>query len=243
MTNQINAVAVKKMIGYYYLVSFCPPEYVSDLKKASKGLRTGLAKDAGLKMKDFTAAAVPEIAWRVAAYQQATREPEEATVKELTTKMKGADSNPEKATAFQETMREVAEHPGRAKPTNRLHRQKGCKFCAMPCRHGYFTLISDPDFKTLQTMLDAENQKPPGERDAVNVLWTYTTGHLWNVLGVNEGFLSADHLGNLSYCLLMLATAKSRFALPEKQLTKFQEMNQRTIQNWRPTQINVVQEA
>ena len=92
-------------------------------------------------------------------------------------------------------------------------------------------------------MLDAENQKDPSQRDAVNVLWTYTTGHLWNVLGVNEGFISVDHLGNLSYCLLMLATAKSRFALPEQQLIKFQEMNQRTIQNWRPTQINVVQEA
>jgi hypothetical protein len=243
MTNKINAEAVKKMIGYYYLVSFCPPEYVSDLKKASKGLRTGLAKAAGLKMKDFTAAAVPEVAWRVVAYQQATREPEEGVVKELTKDMKGADSNPNKAAAFQETMKEVAEHPGRAKPDNRLHRKKGCQFCVAPCRYGYFTLVSEPDFDALRAMLNAENEKPPVERDAVNVLWTYTTGHLWNVLGAREGFISADHLGNLSYCLLMLATAKSRFALPEQQLTKFQEMNQRTIQNWRPTQINVMQEA
>ena len=243
MPNPISAEAVKKMICYYYLVSFCPPEYVSDLKKASKGLRTGLAKDSGSKMKDFTASAVPEVAWRIVAYHQATREPEGEAVKELTKKMKVADSKPEKAAGFQTTLQEISEHPGRAKPDKRLHRQKGCKYCAAPCRHGFFTLVSEPDFTALRAMLDAENQKDPSQRDAVNVLWTYTTGHLWNVLGVNEGFISADHLGNLSYCLLMLATAKSRFALPEQQLLKFQEMNQRSIQNWRPTQINVVQEA
>lgn len=243
MTNQINAAAVKRMISYYYLVSFCPPEYVGDLKKTSKNLRSELAKDAGLKMKDFIAAAAPEVAGRIVAYQQATREPEQKVVKALTARTKAADSNPKKAAAFQETMKEVAGHPGRAKLDNRLHRKKGCQFCAAPCRYGFFTLISEPDFNALRAMLDAENLKPTGERDAVNVLWTFTTGHLWSVLGVREGFISVDHLGNLSYCLLMLATAKSRFALPEQQLIKFQEMNQRTIQNWRPTQINVVQEA
>ena len=55
-----------------------------------------------------------------------------------------------------------------------------------------------------------------------------------------EGFISADHLGNLSYCLLMLGTAKSRFAMPEAQLTRFQELNQNTIRGWKPAKINVV---
>ena len=243
MTNKIHAEAIKKMICYYYLVSFCPPEHVSDLKKASKKLRMRLAKDVGLKMKEFTAAAIPEVAWRVVAFHQATREPDNEIVQELEKALKGADTKPEKVVAFQAMMREISQLPGRAKPSNRLHRQKGCAFCMMPCRHGYFSLMSEPEFKSLLAMLNAENQKPAGERNAVNVLWTYTTGHLWGVLEQNEGFVSVDYLGNLSYCLLMLATAKSRFALPEEQLKKFQTMNLRTMENWQPTQINVVQET
>ena len=88
-------------------------------------------------------------------------------------------------------------------------------------------------------MLGAENKKIAAERNPVNVLWTYTTTHLWNVLGKNEGFISADHLGNLAYCLLMLGTAKSRFPMPEAQLTRFQELNQNTIRNWKPAEIDV----
>ena len=88
-------------------------------------------------------------------------------------------------------------------------------------------------------MFGAENKKIAAERNPVNVLWTYTTTHLWKVLGKNEGFISADHLGNLSYCMLMLGTAKSRFPMPEAQLTRFQEMNQNTIRSWKPTEIEV----
>ena len=88
-------------------------------------------------------------------------------------------------------------------------------------------------------MLGAENKKIAAERNPVNVLWTYTTTHLWNTLEAKEGFISADHLGNLSYCLLMLGTAKSRFAMPEAQLTRFQEMNQGTIRSWKPAEIKV----
>jgi hypothetical protein len=229
MSKSINAEAVKKMICYYYLVSFCPPEY----------MRTGAAKSAGLKMKDFTNAVVPEVAFRMAAYQQATREPDKDIVEDLAKAMKVADGKPEKAEAYQLLMREIATHPGRAKKDNRLHRKKGCHLCTAPCQYGFFTLISDPVFRHLLAMLNAENQKPTAQRDPVNVLWTYTTTHLWGVLGAKEGFIRADHLGNLSFCLLLLATAKSRFAFPEKHLTAFQTMNQRVIQNWKPTQIDV----
>lgn len=239
MSNSVNAEAVKKMICYYYLVSFCPPEYVSDLKKASKKLRAGAAKSAGLKMKEFTDVVVPEVAFRMVAYQQATREPEKKLVEKLVKAMKTADSKPERAEAYQALMLETAGHPGRAKKGNRLHRKKGCHLCTAPCRYGFFTLISDPVFKHLLAMLNAENQKPAAQRDPVNVLWTYTTTHLWGVLGAKEGFIRADHLGNLSFCLLLLATAKSRFAFPEAHLTAFQGMNQRVIQSWKPTQIDV----
>jgi hypothetical protein len=242
MTEQIHPIAIKKMISYYYLVAFCPPAHISALKKASQKMRSALAKESGLKMADFIKAVAPEVGQRMTAFQQATRTPDEDTVKKLVKAIISADTKPEKAAEYQATMKAIAIHPGRAKMGNRLHRQKGCVYCQAPCQYGFFSLISEPDFKTLLTMLGAENKKIASERNPVNVLWTYTTTHLWNQLGVNEGFISADHLGNLSYCLLMLGTAKSRFALPEAQLTRFQEMNQETIHSWKPAKIDVVRE-
>ncbi len=242
MTNQLHPTAIKKMLSYYYLVAFCPPAHVRDLKKASQKMRSALSKAAGLKMAEFVKAVAPEVAQRMAAFQQATREPDKDTVGKLTKAVIKADTKPEKAADYQNLMKAIAIHPGRAKMGNRLHRNKGCKYCQAPCQYGFFSLISEPDFKTLLAMLGAENKKLAAERNPVNVLWTYTTTHLWKILGKNEGFISADHLGNLSYCLLMLGTAKSRFAMPEAQLTRFQELSQQTIQNWRPAQINLVEE-
>jgi hypothetical protein len=242
MTEQIHPIAIKKMISYYYLVAFCPPAHISTLKKASQKMRSTLAKQSGLKMADFIKAVAPEVGQRMAAFQQASRSPDEDTVKKLVKAIISADTKPEKAAEYQATMKAIAIHPGRAKMGNRLHRQKGCSLCQAPCQYGFFTLISEPDFKSLLAMLGAENKKIAAERNPINVLWTYTTTHLWNQLEVNEGFISADHLGNLSYCLLMLGTAKSRFAMPEAQLTRFQEMNQNTIQSWKPAQIDVVGE-
>jgi len=242
MTQEIHPIAIKKMISYYYLVAFCPPEHISALKKASQKMRSALSKQAGLKMADFVKAVAPEVGQRMAAFQGASRQPDEETVEKLTKAIISADKNPKKAAEYQATMKAVAIHPGRAKMANRLHRQKGCSLCQAPCQYGFFTLISEPDFKTLLSMLGAENKKIAAERNPINVLWTYTTAHLWKILGKNEGFVSADHLGNLSYCLLMLGTAKSRFAMPEAQLTRFQEMNQQTIRSWRPAEIKVTDE-
>ena len=239
MTDAINAEAVRQMICYYYLVAFCPPEHISELKNASKKLRTSAAKTAGLKMKEFVEAVTPEVAYRMVAFQQATREPDKETVEKLVESMKVADTKAEKTREYQRLMAEIAGHPGRAKKDNRLHRQKGCSLCTAPCQYGYFTLVSDPVFKQLLDMFTAENQKPAGERNPVNVLWTFTTTHLWEVLGVREGFIRADHLGNLSYCLLLLATAKSRFPFQEKHMTAFQAMNQQVIQSWTPARIEV----
>lgn len=239
MTQDIHPIAVKKMISYYYLVAFCPPEHISALHKASKKLRTAAAKLAGLKMADFAKAVAPEVAHRICAFQQATREPDQEMVEKLTKAIITADTKPEKAAEYHKLLREVAAHRGRAKKSNRLHRQKGCSLCQAPCQYGFFTLISEPDFKTLLSMLGAENKKLASQRNPINVLWTYTTTHLWKVLGENQGFISADHLGNLSYCLLMLGTAKSRFPMAEEQLTRFQEMNQLTIRSWRPAEIKV----
>lgn len=241
MAKPISIAVVTRMINYYYLVSFCPPEYVGELKKASRTMREKLAREAGLKMDAFTDLVVPGLARRIVAFQQATRKPEEEVIRELAGMLKGADASPEQAAACQAVMSRVAAHPGRAKAANRLHREKGCALCAAPCRYGFFTLMSEPDFKTMGAMLDAENKKPARERNAVNVLWAFTRAHLWQVLGARAGVIRADHLGNLSYCFLMLGTAKSRFVLPEVQLKIFQALNQQAIRSLGATPINLVE--
>ncbi len=240
MAMSISNEVIRKMVCYYYLVSFWSPEYIRELKKASRKLRTKLARETGLTMKEFTGLVVPEVARRIMAFHSATPEPEEAVVEELTKVMKGADSNPTKAAAFQAAMRVVSARPERAKVNKRLHNQKGCQFCTAPCQYGYFSLMSEPDFITLKAMLDAENHKIAEERNAVNALWTYSRKHFWSVLEKQVGYISAYHLGNLSYCLLMLGTAKSRFAMPEKELLTYQALNQRTIRNLGITDIDLV---
>lgn len=237
----IPADVMMKTISYYYLVNYCPPSQVSALKKAARSFRIQTAKSVGKRVPEHFPAALPEVCRRIVAFQQATREPDPSAVEALLEVARKADRSEEGAAAFQAVMAEIAAHPGRAKADRRLHRQKGCSFCAAPCRYGYFTLVSDPASKNLLAMLNAENRKPAGQRDAVNVLWTYAATHVWQVLGVREGFIRADHLGNLSYCLLLLAMARSRFALPEEQLQTFQAMNQDVIHHWRPAQIDMMQ--
>lgn len=240
MKSTIPADIMMRTISYYYLINYCPPSQVVALKAASQPLRGALAEGAGQADDDYFQAAAPEVAWRMVAFHQATREPEKEVVEAMTEAMIAADASPEGAAAFQQAVAELDGHPGRAKTANRLHRQKGCHLCASACRYGYFTLVSDPVFKNLLAMLSAEMEKQPELRNPVNVLWTYTATHLWSVLGVREAFIRADHLGNLSYCLLMLATAKSRYAVPEKQLQIYQEMNQNVIRTWRPAKIDVM---
>ena len=240
MATSISKEAIKKMVCYYYLVSFWTPEYIGELKKTSRKMRTKYARETGLKMKEFTDLVVPEVARRIMAFHTATPEPEKTAVEELTRVMKGSDNNPKKAAAFQAAMREVSAHLNRAKVNKRLHNQKGCRFCTAPCQYGYFSLMSEPDFITLMAMLDAENHKIAEERNAVNALWMYSREHFWSVIEKQEGYISAYHLGNLSYCLLMLGTAKSRFVLPEKELLTYQALNQRTIRNLGSTNIDLV---
>lgn len=235
MVKTIHPAAIKKMISYYYLVSFCPPRYIDILKEASLELRNRLAEGAGCKMQEFKDLVVPEVARRISAFHLASREPDPEAVEALVEVMKIADNGPKETAAYQGIMHLVSSHPNRAKLTNRLHRKKGCIFCTAPCRYGFFTLVSEPDFKALQSMLDEENQKLAQERDAVRVLWTYTKHHIWHVLETENGIINPEHLGNLSYCLLLLGTAKSRFALPETQLRRYQEMRRASIQRLKNT--------
>jgi hypothetical protein len=203
-------------------------------------MRIRLAESASLTLGQLSELVIPEVATRMVVFQQATRSPDEDIVQDLVELLEEADSDTGKARSYQAAMQDIAMHPGRAKLENRLHRTKGCSLCTAPCLYGFFTLISDPDPNILQTMLDQENKKPGSDRDVVKVLWTYTKSHIWNILEIRDGYIWPVHLGNLSYCLLMLATAKSRFHLREKQLKKYQELNQRTVRRLQSVPLRLV---
>ena len=57
---------------------------------------------------------------------------------------------------------------------------------------------------------------------------SFALTHIVSVLGAPDGVIHIhhEHLANLAYCLLALATAKSRLPAPEKQLKLFQQANQ-----------------
>jgi hypothetical protein len=232
MTQSFPAETLKKTIGYFYMLSFCPPSNLDDFKKASSKLRKQLAKEVGMTQTKFFPEVIPLVCWRIVAFSQNSREPDSETVDALVKTAKNAANSHKALSAFQEQMLKIAELPGRAKADNRLHRKKGCRFCEAPCRYGYFSLVSDPQFSLLQRILEAETKKGKGQQSPFRPVWAFTISHLIRLLDAQQGYISADHLGNLAYCLLMLSTAKSRYPLPETQVKAFQEANQKLIQTW-----------
>jgi hypothetical protein len=232
MATNFRADTVKKTISYYYLLSYCPPTNLGDFNKASGGFRKQLAKDAGMPQSKFFPEVIPHVCWRIVAFSQSSREPDKELVDQLTKVAQDATKNQESLVAFQDKMLEISALPGRAKADNRLHRKKGCRFCEAPCRYGYFSLVSEPHFDLLQQILEAETKKEKGKQNPISAVWSFAISHLISLMGTEEGYISAQHLGNLAYCLLMLSMAKSRYPLPEKQITAFQEANQRLINTW-----------
>jgi hypothetical protein len=232
MTASFSAGVITKTLHYFYLLSFCPSEKLATLQQTAADLLEEMYSECGENREDCLHQLCKEAASRILAFHTANRLPDEGLVENLAQRMLHAQNSKEDLHAFQQLMDETAALPGRAAPENRLHRRKGCRFCETPCRYGYFSLVSDPDFKLLLKMLEAENKKPAGDQDPIRATWAYGSIHLWRLLGVKQGFITPYHLGNMTYCLLMLATAKSRFALPEKQITLYQAANQRLIKEW-----------
>lgn len=229
MSKTIHAGSMKKMIAQLYLLSFCPPDQLANFKSSRAPILKELAAQAGLKEKAFLAQALPEACTRILAFHQATREPDKKLVDALAIAAQNADKNQEALDAFKTQMAQVASLPGRAKPENRLHRNKGCRYCAVPCRYGFFTLVSDPQFSHLQALFAAESGKPASRQTPLIPAYTFTIDHLLTITGTQAGFCERIHLANLAYCLLLLGMAKSRLALPEKQLLIFQGANQQFI--------------
>ncbi|MBI9051139.1 MAG: hypothetical protein JEZ00_17080 [Anaerolineaceae bacterium] len=230
MAHIITAASVKKAIVYYYLLSYCLPERIGELYTNLADYRKQLAASSGMNEDMFFAAVIPEVCKRIVAFHKDSREPDHEEVGALINAMTKAQESPQDAQVFQEQMNIVAGLPQRAVPDNRLHRKKGCAFCLEPCQYGFFTLVSDPDFDVLKNLLEAEIKRDRETQSAIRPIWFFTSTHLSQVMHLEEEHLmNTRHLGNLSYCLLMLAMAKSRLALPEENLQIYQSINQQRI--------------
>lgn len=223
--------SLKKTIAYFYLLSFCAPERITDWARDTAPMRKALAESAGLSETAYFQMVTPEVCRRMVSFHQASREPSQEWVETLVEAAQGAASSAQKAQAFQQEMSKVARLPQRASPEGRLHRKKGCQFCESPCSYGYFTLISDPQFKLLQELFAAEARKPAAEQNPWNPCVRFTRSHLQRLAGMAADFIEPVHLLNLSYCLLMLSTAKSRMPSPEQQLRLLQATGQEFIRD------------
>jgi hypothetical protein len=232
MKLQFHPETVKKTIAYFYLVSYFPSNHLKEFNTATAELRKQLATEGGMAQKKFFPEIIPEVAWRIVAFSQASREPDEDLVSALAEAALNATKNTKGLRQYQEKMLEIAALPGRAKADNRLHRKKGCRFCETPCRYGFFSLVSDPVFGPLYQSLKTEQEKLKSEQNPVSAVWSFAIYHLLTLVGGSQTPITPDNLGNLAYCLLMLSMAKSRYPLPEKQVIAFQEANQRTINIW-----------
>jgi hypothetical protein len=232
MTEPLSIEGLQLTIGYLYLLSFCPPGRIKEFQQAGEPLRVGLALSAGMNPAGYFARSLPEACRRIVAFHQRTREPDEDAIRSLLAAARVAHASRVSARAFAARMDRIAALPGRAKPDNRLRRNKGCQFCHVPCRYGFFALASKPDYDLLQQLIEAETQKSPAEQDPVGAAWRFATGHLWRTLGSRQGYVSAVHLGNLAYCLMTLGMNKARHPLPGAQFEAFQSANQQLIDAW-----------
>ena len=225
MTNTFSPSQLKQTILYLQVLSYISPTRVNELHPFVDRLQQNLGEEAAPQ-------ALTKACEMIVSFQQASREPNPEFIDDLISVASIAHSSPQACRAFQDKMDSLAELPGRAKAKNRLHRKKGCRFCETPCRYGYFALLSEPDFNELQKALEQENKKPSQERQPIQAVWAYTLKHLSQTLDAGKWHITAHHLGNLAYCLLMLSTAKSRYAFPEKTVQQFQERNQRSIKHY-----------
>jgi len=230
MQKSISTDLLKKAITYFYLLSYIPPDRISEFRQSTNVLRKDLAEKAGKTEKDFFKEVIPEVCQRIVAFHQDTRVPDPLWVDGLVNSARQVDQNPEAVAAFQTEMSKVARLEQRSLPENRLHRKKGCAFCRLPCTYGYFSLVSEPDFNGLQRLLESEAGLPKNEQNPLRPVWTFTISHLARTTQANQGVIQQAHLGNLAFCMLLLSTAKSRLPLPEAELRAFQANNQILIQ-------------
>jgi hypothetical protein len=221
MKSQVPASQLKKTIIYLNMLSYSPPERVAAFQAFEQALQGEIG------------AAWPETLFQacshIVAFHQASRDPDPDLIEALVDAASSAATSPEGAQIFQSQMERLATLPGRAEPENRIHRKRGCRLCQHPCRYGYFSLLSEPNFDDLRLALETENRKPIEQQRPVRLVWRFTLKHLSQALDLAAWDIDAGHLGNLAYCLLSLATAKSRYPFPKEKFEKFQAINQARI--------------
>jgi hypothetical protein len=194
-------------------------------------MRKALADSAALSEAALFKMVTPEVCRRIVSFHQITREPGRQWVDKLLDAAYNAAKSSKKAEAFQQVMSKVSRLPQRADLEGRLHRKKGCQFCQAPCSYGYFTLISDPEFRILLQLFADEARKPALEQNPLDPCLRFTQNHLASLTGMTEEIIEKKHLVNLSYCLLLLGIARSRLAAPEKQLQLFQAAGQEFLRS------------
>ncbi|MBN1265840.1 MAG: hypothetical protein JXA25_10125 [Anaerolineales bacterium] len=231
MADSLTVQEIQASISYLYILSFCPPDQIHALAQAGLPLRSGLALQADLPEAEFFARTIPESCRRITAFHQRLPIPDQKLKNDLSRAAQTAQESPEAAYLFQQQMDRICSLPSRTEKNKRLRPSRGCQFCQAPCRYGFFVLVSRPEYTLLQKLLEQhENSRDPG--GTLKATWSFTTSHLWRTLGTRQGYISPYHLGNLSYCLLVLAMAKSRLPFPESELASFQEWNQALIAGW-----------
>jgi hypothetical protein len=239
MTNNIRPVeCLHPTTLYLYLLSFCPPERIHEFNQASHPLKSGLIGLTNTSTHEFFSEHVPEACRRVVAFHQGSREPDGKLVDALIETARVAPTGPAATRYFESTMHRIAILPERSLPENRLRPDKGCQFCLAACRYGYFTLVANPNYALLLERFQAETAKDRGDQNPMRTAWSFTIGLLWDLLGIEQGYVTAAHLGNLSYCLLVMATQKSRYPFPEERFRDYQVINQELIRRW-PGEVRV----
>jgi len=222
-------------IDYLYLISFCPPEHIKKFSYDAAPLREGLAREAGMSSQAFFSLALPEACRRIVAFHQNRREPDPSEVNRLLDVAALAPTSNANAAIFQANMARIAEFSARADPDRRLRKDKGCRHCTVACRYGFFSLTAKPNYEQLRELMHAESERPGGEGDPVRAAWSFTVGLIEQLLGVGRAYVSANHLGNLAYCLLTLGASASRYPLPKVQYQLFQKVNQVLANYWQET--------
>jgi len=234
MTQILSAQGLEMTMAYLHLMAYCPPEYIYHFKEASSSLLEALAKQAELSVTEYTELVYPEACQRMVAFYQSTREADPALVNKLLVAARVADVSPTTADLFSEQLNQLADLPRQAKPRQRhqLFNKEGFTLNPAAMKYVLFAMVSKPDYELLQNMLAAETEKPAAERNVVEVLWTFTIGHLWRTLGLKQAYISPQHLSNLAYCLLTLSMYKSRYPFPEADMKAFLQANQAHMAQW-----------
>ena len=169
--NRLPASMIKKTIIYLCNLSYAPVERVAEMRSAGDRVR------AEMGVENWPLA-VSQASRLMVAFQQASRDPEPDLIEGLARAALNADLSPEACRAFLEQIEAISALPGRAKKINRLHRKRGCRLCMTPCRYGYFSLISEPNFEPLHQALEAENHKPADQQQPIHVVWKFSLNHL-----------------------------------------------------------------